>query len=200
MSRRSTGQCFACWTKRPEIEQPADPTKRAIALTLGKIATIDLIDYERVAPFNWAAKKSKRKDGTEVFYAVRSEYADGKWHFVQMHRFILGVTDPKVQIDHKKPAETLNNCRDNLRDATPSLNQANRLYYENNAGYKGVETIRKKPGRRNYDGFRGVVTLNGKRMVSPIFREPEPAARWYDEQARERFGEFARVNFPEVHS
>jgi len=114
-----------------------------------------------------------------------------------MHRFIMGVTDPSIQIDHKATKETLNNCRDNLRVATPSQNQANREYFKGASGHKGVAIVRKKPGKRRYDGWRGEIVVNGKRMVSEIFRDPEPAARWYDAQAIKFFGEFARINFPE---
>lgn len=172
-----------------------DPTKRLVPLTQGKFATVDACEYDRVTTLKWSAHR-KVRGGIERFYAVHSGIENGKRRFVQMHRFILGVTDPSIQVDHRRTSETLNNCRENLRDANASLNGANREFIKSGSGYKGVAIIKKRPGRRTYDGWRGEVTVNGKRMVSPIYRSPETAAHWYDETALAYFGEFARLNFP----
>src|SRR5579863_7110842 len=172
MARRSK-QCLACARKRPDVPQHPDPAKRYVSLTLDKLATVDLIDYERVSVSRWAAKRSLRKDGTEVFYAVRTVWIGGRPCGVQMHRFILGITDPLIQVDHKNSKETLNNCRDNLRCATPSQNQANRNFTKSASGYKGVAIVRKRMGRRTFDGWRGEITVNRKRIVGPIVRRSE---------------------------
>ena len=65
-----------------------------------------------------------------------------------------------------------------------------------------------RPGSRS--GFKGVnwsgtkthtwqarIMRNGKRVFLGNFDTPEEAARAYDAAARELFGEFARLNFPE---
>jgi hypothetical protein len=70
------------------------------------------------------------------------------------------------------------------------------MFYGNASGYKGVEYMPPKPGRRRVAKYRGVIMLGKKKLVSPYHLTPEPAARWYDAMARENFGEFARVNFP----
>lgn len=195
MTRRAH-KCIDCATRRPEVRHPDDPTKRSVALTRDQVAIVDTTDYERVNALKWAAHR-KVVAGVERFYAVRTEWTGNRWHQIQMSRFILGVTDPAIQVDHKRTHETLNNCRGNLRKANASLNGANRAFHKSESGYKGVAVIRKKPGKRTYDGWRGEITVNGKRMVSPIYRDPETAARWYDEQAVKHFGEFSNLNFPQ---
>jgi hypothetical protein len=107
---------------------------------------------------------------------------------IYLHRFILGITDPKIRVDHQD-GDGLNCRRSNIRVSTPSLNTAN-------AG--------KRPGSNPYKG----VLKRGSRWIARIkvnytsrhlgtFDTPEEAARAYDRAAVETFGEFARLNFPQ---
>lgn len=192
---KGSRSCMDCLYRRPEIKQPDDASIRLVPVSGGLIATVDASDYDSVMRYRWSARKSKRGD-IVLFYAVASMNWDGKYRQVAMHRFILGLVNPSILVDHKEPLETLNNRRSNLRIADHSSNQANKRFYGNGSGFKGVYRIKKKPGRRKYDGFRGVIIVKGNRFVSPIYRTPEPAAAWYDEQARTHFGEYARTNFP----
>lgn len=194
MVRRSK-QCRNCSGKRLAIPHP-DPTKRYIALTQGKAAEVDVIDYERVVAYKWAAKRS-HSCKQEKWYAVRTEWVDGKCVFIQMHRFILGVTNPVIQVDHRRTKETLNNCRENLRLATPSQNQANRSFTRSISGYKGVAKVYIRKDRTTGGGWRGEIVVNGKRTVGPIVQDPILAARWYDAAVLHNFKEFANINFPQ---
>ena len=105
---------------------------REIPLTQGKTALVDDEDYEGLSQFRWFAHKNGK-----TFYAARSMNPG----IVKMHRFILGVVDPKIEVDHED-CNGLNNQRSNLRRATHGENQHNRGLYRNNpSGYKGFPGI-----------------------------------------------------------
>lgn len=107
----------------------------------------------------------------------------------RLHRLILNVTDPRIIIDHIDN-NGLNDCRDNLRIATHSQNGANRRANFNSSSiYKGVS----KDG-----GFwRANVASCGKRYCVGRFKDELEAAKAYDVKAKELFGEFAKLNFPD---
>jgi mannose-6-phosphate isomerase-like protein (cupin superfamily) len=82
----------------------------------GKCAEVDTEDYERVNQYSWHLK-----DG----YAVtKARLPNGKRANLQMHRYVLGTTDPYILVDHKD-RDRLNNTRSNLREVTPKENANN---------------------------------------------------------------------------
>lgn len=91
---------------------------REIPLSQGKTAIVDDEDFERVNQFKWYAAKQRNNS----FYAMRRNPATDR--LLPMPRFILGVTDPKCEIDHINH-DTLDNRRENLRVCTPRQNQQN---------------------------------------------------------------------------
>ncbi len=123
--------------------------------------------------------------GSRMYWSIG---VDGKRHLA--HRLIwawhFGVI-PNIQIDHinNDPGD---NRIENLRLATASQNMANRdVLSTNTSGYRGVVWIdEKKKWRANisseYLGY---------------FSDPTCAAKAYDKAAIERWGKFARLNFPE---
>jgi hypothetical protein len=158
---------------------------KKIPLTQGKVALVDDEDYERVSKFKWCAVRIHG-----YFYAVRNvrvEHGRRRQKRVIMHRFILGF--PNSFIDHINH-KTLDNRRSNLRPCTLSQNQQNRLPQ---AGYSSV-----------YKGVRwhkwgnswcAQIKHNGKGFHLGCFRSEVQAAKAYDEAAKEKFGEFAYLNF-----
>jgi hypothetical protein len=193
MARRAK-QCRDCRNPRFEIEQPDDPSYRLIQLTKGKVCEVSTQDFAEYNQWRWAA--AKRRNGR--FYAVRGEWVDGKLVNLQMHRCILGVTDPKIKVDHADPELTLNNRRENIRLATNGQNQQNKRSFRNMSGYKGVSRVTYKSGdKRVFAGWRGEITHNCKKYASKAYKEPADAARAYDRLAVKHFREFAYINFPE---
>lgn len=92
---------------------------------------------------------------------------------------------PKI-VDHAD-GDTLNNSIENLREATSGKNRANsKRNYSNRVGYKGVDF-------RENRGYR----VRVKSKEYGYFETPELAARHYDKIAKEWFGEFAKLNFPQ---
>lgn len=148
---------------------------KTIPLTKGYSATVDDQDYERVSQFNWNAALSKGK-----IYARRAQEPRG------MHRFILGV-GPEVEIDHRD-RNTLNNQRDNLRPCTHAQNVRNvGPRKDNSSGYKGVTWDKENNKWRAQIG----------RVKLGRFSNVIEAAHAYDAKAKELYGEFAYLNFPE---
>jgi hypothetical protein len=98
-------------------------TMKEIPLTRGYVAFVDAADFDRVvAAGPWHAVNDHHKN----VYARHStpHNAKGKQQSVSMHRFILGVTDPKTKVDHRN-RYGLDNRRENLRLPTDSQNGAN---------------------------------------------------------------------------
>ncbi|HOV27498.1 MAG TPA: hypothetical protein PK566_14230 [Pseudobacteroides sp.] len=116
-------------------------------------------------PGTWTARYSERGDTWYVMTNV-----DGKQ--IRLHRLIMGVTDPKIEVDHKN-WNGLNNCRWNLRIATHS---------ENNQNMKGTRKQNKSnlPGVGEYKGkYRARITVDGKTKYLGYFETPEEAHQEY---------------------
>lgn len=163
---------------------------KLIPLTQGKVAIVDAADYERVSKYKWYAKK-----GWRTYYAVRGVrvYKNGKYVRVRqipMHRWLMKAPAEKL-VDHRNH-NGLNNRRGNLRPATPRENAQNRqAKITSRSGLKGVYR------RKGSDVFEAAINHKGKRIYLGRFKRKEDAARAYDKKARELFGEFAFLNFPE---
>lgn len=161
----------------------------AVELTRGYFAWIDKQDIQNVDKYTWHADVDHKRSGV---YA-RTRLGDGR--NVRMHRVIL-VAQPGQQVDHKHHYTgilgTLDNRRFNLRIATASQNQANRMKRKSlSSEFKGVHVYndgRKKP-------WLARIKLNGNTLRMLCETELD-AARYHDKMAFEHFGEFAKLNFP----
>lgn len=153
---------------------------KQIPLTQGKVALVDDDDYERVSQHRWCTKKDRN-----TYYATRCVYISGKETTQALHRFILNAP-PKTQIDHRN-GNGLDCRKENLRYCSHQQNCANRPGLSKKH-YKGVRKI--------INRWQAELQANGKYVYIGSFRSPEQAARAYDAEARKRFGEFARTNFP----
>ncbi|MHC4336645.1 MAG: AP2 domain-containing protein [Planctomycetota bacterium] len=158
---------------------------KKIPLTQGKVALVDDEDYERVSKYKWYTAKVQG-----FFYAVtnvRVEDGRRRQKKVIMHRFILGF--PNSFIDHMNH-RSLDNRRRNLRPCTGSQNQQNRLPL---AGYSSVHKgVR---WQKRAKSWYAQIKHNGKAFHLGCFRSEVRAAKAYDEAAKEKFGEFAWLNF-----
>jgi hypothetical protein len=167
----------AVWTKPP---RPQRDDVRHIALTKGYYATVDAADFERINKHKWTALVT----GSKV-YAVRHE--NGKT--ILMHREILNAPPDKV-VDHID-GTGINNCQANLRLCTRAQNLYNSRPRAARSRYKGVR-YEKRTGK-----WIAEITHRGRRYHLGSFDTEIEAARAYDAKARELFGPFARLNFPD---
>jgi hypothetical protein len=154
---------------------------RKITLTQGKYAIVDPERYEEFARYKWFTKRCDNR-----FYAVRWE----KDKSVKMHQVIIGTEEGKV-IDHIN-GNGLDNREANVRFATQQQNCWNQRKQRGRTSskYKGVCWVKKR------DQWRARITFNGKVIHLGRFETEEAAARAYDAKAKELFGEYAWLNFP----
>jgi hypothetical protein len=154
---------------------------KLIPLTRGYVALVDDEDYERtIGAGKWTALVCKN-----AVYAHRKTPIERKT--ILLHRFLLGVTDARTDVDHKN-GNGLDCQRSNLRKATRGQNNANRRRFRGASPYKGVFKNHLRWSARIYVDYRKVPLGN--------FMTQEEAARAYDAAATEHFGEFACLNFP----
>lgn len=145
---------------------------------------VDDEDYEWISSFNWSAEVGKKS-----VYAVRNARNESGCRKTQrMHRLIMGVTDPKIDIDHKNH-NGIDNQRINLRVSTTSQNMKNRRVGRNNTtGFKGVSWHKRD---EKYSAQYGV---NGKKINIGSFDCPIEAARHYNKVALEHGEGFELLN------
>lgn len=107
---------------------------------------------------------------------------------VLLHRFVKGYTGPHC-IDHDD-SNTLNNQDSNLNIATRLENARNRRSGKNSSSkYVGVSYCKRRKKWRAQLKFK-------EQLFCRYFLVEEDAARYRDSLARQYFGSFARLNFP----
>jgi hypothetical protein len=158
---------------------------QTIPLTRDLVTLVDDEDYDLVMQWRWQAQPHYRTGRT---YARRvEEDAAGTRHTVLLHRFLMSPPEG-MQVDHIN-RDSLDNRRSNLRLCTPSENARNN---RSRRRYKGVyhQNNHTRP-------FQAKINCAGEMHHLGYFQTEEEGARAYDEKARELFGAFACLNFPD---
>jgi len=162
---------------------------KEIKLTKGYVALVDDEEFARcMVGTKWYARVDKCKDGSVTsVYARRSIHtADGTPTKQLLHRFILGIINPKAKVDHEDH-NGLNNQRYNLRLANDEENTRNqRMRSDNTSGVKGVSWFQSK--------WRARITVDGKSKFLGNFSDKEDAKHAYDTAALKLHGRFAYTN------
>ena len=147
---------------------------------------VDDCDYDRVSRHKWYYNSTNN--------SINSILYNDKWQAIgsiSLSRFILNISDSDILVDHRD-RNIFNNTQENLRPCDRSQNGANRTKLSSNtSGYKGVyfNKIRQK--------WQASIMINKKQITLGRFNNKEMAAKVYDKAAKELFGEFACLNFPE---
>lgn len=158
---------------------------KLIPLTQGRSARIDDEDLIHLSKWNWHAHQENGQ-----WYAKRwTRKSEGSPpRYISMHSFLLGCV-----ADHRN-GDGLDNQRQNLRPATKRQNA--RGFRRKRKGcssqFRGVSWC------QNAEQWRARIVLDGIETHIGLFAFEIDAARAYDEEAHQHFGEFAQANFPVV--
>lgn len=153
----------------------------------GRVCLVDDEDFDRVSKIRWSSHVHKNT----VYFRGHFPSSKGKMIYSSIHRFILGVTDPKIIVDHIDK-DGCNNQKSNLRLCNTSENSANRRPRKHKRSqYFGVSfysdiTVNK---------WRAQIQKNKKSYYLGCFATEIEAAKAYDLKAKELHGEFANLNF-----
>lgn len=148
---------------------------------------IDDEDFELISRYKWYTQKGNNG----IIYAAT--YSANNNNRIKMHRLIMGITNPKIEIDHIDH-DGLNNQKQNLRLCSHQQNSMNQRKTKGTSKYKGVYWDKE----RNKRGVR--IGYNYKKINLGRFDEQIDAAKAYDKKAIELFGEFAQTNFMKDHA
>ena len=162
-----------------------------IRLTSGHVVLVDEEDFDWLSEYRWYPYR--RSGNPDPAYAQRSlKNEEGRYQGELMHRVIMGLPTG-LHVDHIN-GDGLDNRRSNLRVATPHQNAVNSKARTGNftSRYRGVCLC---AGKTRWEA---TIYINHQRIRLGWFVSEVEAARAYDAKAREIFGEFARLNFPEV--
>lgn len=155
-------------------------------------AQVDDDMFEYLNQWNWFFMR-----GNTTNYARRNQYSprsNGKKRIktILMHRFIMGVTDPKIKVDHKDH-NGFNNRKYNIRTATHNQNISNTTSRKNSSSkYLGVCWVAR------LKRWVAQIQFNKNKIHIGCYLLEEDAARAYDKKATELFGEFANLNFKDI--
>jgi hypothetical protein len=158
---------------------------KRIPLSQGKVALVDVVDYDKVAHHKWHVCHDPKSG---VDYAVRNvTLPSGRQTTVKMHRVLLGLERGNLLEGEHKNRNGLDNRRStNLRTVTHQQNTANqKLYANNTTGFKGVYAWK---GR-----FGAHIRVDGRLVFLGYYATPKEASRRYEKAAKLYRGKFMRL-------
>lgn len=147
--------------------------------------------------FIWIKNKGRGENGSIAGYKEAKGYIQIKINQVgyKAHRLAwLYMTGdfPILQIDHINRIKD-DNRWENLRLATPSENQRNKIMPSGISGFRGVVQHCNKWRAQIKDGY-------GRQKIIGLFDDKKDAAIAYDKEAKILHGDFAVLNFKHCES
>lgn len=156
----------------------------AVPLSKGQHAKIDKEDVW-ILKYKWHASWQPT---AKTYYAYRTMNGRKK----AMHRVLL---DPPDGMDvHHRNGNGLDNRRSNIVVCTRGQNLAARPGWGRYP--KGVVFRAERTGK-GQACYEAKISIEGRKIYLGRRDTPEEAGRLYDEAAKELYGEFASLNFPD---
>lgn len=149
-----------------------------------KVALVDeeVFNYLMIVNYTW----SFQKNGT----AVRSSNGTPLHRLIMAYKCGADAIFGKV-VDHINN-DPLDNRLCNLRACTQGENSRNRKLNKNNkSGFKGVYWMKDR------SKWKAHLHEGGYPYYLGLYETAEEAAKAYDAEAKKRWGEYAKLNFPE---
>lgn len=158
---------------------------REIPLNHGMVALVSNRDYKWLMQWKWMIKKGNRTN-----YACRNTPKE-KPTQVLMHRQIMGITDSKIEVDHKD-RNGLNNRRGNLRLASKAEQQANSPKQNRKGSKSKYRGVGWNP---RLSRWHATLIVGGKTKYLGSFKTEKEAAETYDRARKAQWKKFACPNF-----
>ena len=138
----------------------------------GDFLLIDETDLDLAMRYSWCVNAR----------GYAHAHINHKW--ITLHRYLLGITDPNVTIDHIN-GDPLDNRRSNLRVCTQAQNVQNRGLSKNNtSGHAGVVALK--------SGHFGVkITVARKQIWLGTYKDFDDAVRVRKAGEAQYFGDYA---------
>lgn len=123
----------------------------------------------------------------------------GEDEVIYLHRLVMGVTDPKIQVDHirhpPKPQHKIDNRKENLRLVTNQQNQMNNAPSKNNtSGKTGVSWDK---SRMKWEAY---IWVNRKKVHLGRFANRDEAIDARKKAEKKYFGEYCYNDHTEVEA
>ncbi len=146
-------------------------------------ALIDDEDFDKVNNYRWCLNKRYARS---TFTNINGERKN-----ISMHQLIMNF--PILDVDHKD-RNTLNNQKNNLREATDSQNIANSLKCKSMNGYITTSKYKGVCWHKVSKKWISQIHFNNKNKYLGLFYNEADAAIAYNNKAKELFKEFAVLN------
>lgn len=144
---------------------------------------VDDSDAHIIKNMKWYVCKERGYAIRTFYYGISGKENRNRRTYT-LHRYILGISDPKIYVDHIN-GNGLDNRRSNLRTVTPLQNSYNRGAQSNNKeGIKGVCSKRNK--------YRVTKIIFGKQLNIGVYDTLEEAEKISIEWDIKLFGEHSR--------
>lgn len=182
----------------PSTEYEIDPATGGVLIPLGGKkwpglrALVDPEDAERVMQHRWSPVTPCTRGDRHIFYAKARMVIPGAGvRFEYLHRYILGLTKRADRVDHVNH-NGLDCRRQNMRVVTHQQNIYNRRpNLHGSSPFKGVHW------HAAMGKWQALIKQDGRVFRLGFFDDQVDAALVYDDKAREVFGEYAYLNFPD---